>query len=502
MARTAEGTRIVGSIGPATLGEARDAAPRAAGLSAVEIRLDALREPADLPALRRIFEGKTLVATLRSSAEGGAFRGDASRARAVSIEALSAGFDLVDVEYRAGEGADLLGLPPAKVILSVHDLEGLPADLPGLAARMAATGSRHVKIVGTANDSRDALRLLEVQAALGEGRASLFAMGEAGVASRVLSPYLGAPLAYAALVPGRLTAAGQVSAEDLSEVYGIGRPRRVGRLFALLADRVSHSFSPALHNALFGASGNESLYVPFAMRSLSDELPGLRASLARLGLPLSGASVTIPFKEDAAALAGAGEPVNTLLFARDGRIRSANTDREALEELIPVAKRGEKAVVIGAGGTGKVAAGVLKRKGYEVLLSSRTETKGREAAAALGISCLSGGPSSVSPRVLVNATPLGLSAGDPLPCDASLLSPGLLVVDAPYREGGTLLSRAAAAAGAEVVDGFALLLAQAARQAALFTGREISAADLANRLPSRHRRHFVPTRDAAPGVPR
>ncbi len=493
MTRTAESTRIVGCTGPASLAEARAAAALAGDVRVVEVRLDALREPVDAGRLRACFGERTLVATLRSAAEGGAFRGGAAEERALLAAALEAGFDLVDVEYRAGGNAALMGFPPAKVILSVHDLNGLPPDLPGLAARMAATGARFVKIAGTANDSSDAVRLLEAQASLSGGNVSLHAMGEAGLATRVLAPYFGSALAYAALLPGEGTAPGQVSTSDLAEVYGVGRRRPAGRLFVLLGGRSSHSFSPALHNANFEAEGDDALYVPFTLRSLSRELPPLREGLSRLGLPLAGASVTIPFKEEAAAFAGAEEPVNTLIFPEEGDTVSANTDGEALEGLIPPAKKGEIALVLGAGGTARVAAQILRSKGYEVFVSSRREEKGREVAAALGAHYLSKDFSSVSPRVLLNATPLGLSQDDPLPCEASHLRPGLLVVDAPYREGGTALVRAARAAGAEVVDGFALLLAQGAKQAALFTGRSVSAPDLARRLPARLRSHFAPS---------
>ncbi len=174
---------------------------------------------------------------------------------------------------------------------------------------MAATGARFVKIVGTANDSSDAVRLLEEQASLGGSKVALFAMGEAGLATRALAPYLGSPLMFASFVPGGATAPGQISAGALAGTYGVGRRRRVSRLVALFGSRVSHSLSPALQNARFEALGEELLYVPFALRSLNEELAGLRAALERLGLPLAGASVTIPFKEEAGALSGAAGPV-------------------------------------------------------------------------------------------------------------------------------------------------------------------------------------------------
>ncbi len=501
MALTAEKTLIVGSLAPASMAEALASAPLAAGVDLVEVRLDGLAGAPGFPALRAAFQGATLVATLRSAAEGGSSRRDGSSGRALLEKALAAGFDLVDVEFRAGENAGLLGFPPEKVIVSVHDLEGLPPDLPGLAERMAATGARHVKIVGTANDSSDALRVLEAQSALAARNISVLAMGEAGVATRVLAPYLGAPLAYGALVRGRGTAPGQIAARDLEGIYGVGRLRRAGRLFALFGGRVSHSCSPALHNARFEALGEEALYVPFALRSLVNELPALREGLARLGLPLSAASITIPFKEEAASLAEASEPVNTLLFGGDGRTCGANTDAEAMETLIPPSRGTQRALVLGAGGTARIAAGVLRKKGYEVFVSARDRERGEALASRSGSSFLSGSPSGVSPRVLVNATPLGLGADDPLPCDPSLLTPGLLVVDAPYRDGGTALVRAARAAGAGVVDGFALLLAQAAGQAALFSGRPCTTADLSDRLEPRLRGLFVPPADASTGVP-
>jgi 3-dehydroquinate dehydratase/shikimate dehydrogenase len=489
---TAEKTRIVGSYAPVSMAEARAAAPLAGELDFVELRLDALREQGALGALRRLFEGKTLLATLRSKSEGGAFSGSAADGWGILSAALDEGFDLVDVEFRSGKNADLAGFPPEKVVVSVHDVEGLPPDVSGLASRMAATGACFVKVVGTANDSLDAVRLLEEQRSLAGSNVALLAMGEAGMATRVLAPYLGAPLMFASFVPGGATAPGQVAARDLVGIYGVGRERRVSRLVALFGSRVSHSLSPALHNSRFEALGEEALYVPFALRSLGEELAPLRAALSRVGLPLAAASVTIPFKEEAGAFAGAGGPANTLVFGSGDAVRWANTDAAAMEMLIPQAARGARALVLGAGGTARTAVDVLRRKGFEVVVSARRREQGEAFAASARATFLpSNELPSLRPSVLVHATPLGLDPGDPLPCDAELLRPGLLVVDAPYRAGGTALVRAARAAGCDVVDGFALLLSQAAGQATLFTGRSTSAGDLLSSLPPRVRPLFA-----------
>ena len=503
---TAEKTLLVASVAPASNAEAFEAARDAASLpkaTAVEVRLDAMREAPDFGALRAAFEGRTLIATVRSAQEGGSFRGTEGEEKDFLERALAAGFDFVDMEFRRdGPGRPWSSsLPPSKKISSLHDPEGIPADLDGVVARMLSSGARYVKLVATANDVSDVLRLLELQAANRDGRFSAFGMGEAGVATRVLSPYLGAALSFGALDPGRATAPGQIAARDLADIYAIGRPRRVRRVFALLGDRVSHSLSPALHNANFEALGQDALYVPFALRALGTELPALVAGLDALGLPLVAASVTIPFKEEAAHLADADEKaVNTLVRVSGpgapARFRSANTDKIAFEQVVPEAsERNLKgpALVLGAGGTARVAVEVLLRMGWEVHLVNRGEERGEQLASETGAIFHSKKSSDPIPFpvVVVNATALGLRSGDPVPCPREFLRPGVLVIDAPYRPEGTDLARAAYAAGAAVVDGQTLLLLQAAGQATRFTGVETKPSDLLDRLAPRLRASFT-----------
>jgi len=518
---TAEDTLLVASLAPASNAEALGARPALADLppsAAVELRLDAFAEAPAYSALRACFEGRKLIATVRSVREGGYFHGSAREARGLLGAALEAGFDYADAELRRDGGNEPVPIPPSKQILSLHDIEGVPADLNALVVRMLATPARFVKVVATANDSGDARRLLELQASHEDGRLAAFGMGEAGIATRALAPYLGAPLAYGALLPGRATAPGQLLARDLVEIYGVGRPRKVSRLIALLGGVVSHSLSPALHNPNFEALGLDALYVPFAMRMLGRELGPLQACLDALGLPLAGASVTIPFKEEAALLAGTAEDgekaVNTLLRTSPPgqplRLRAVNTDRAAFEAVIPDAPRGKStqegsarlALVMGAGGTARVAVSVLRRKGYEVFLMNRGDERGEALAKAEGAHYLSKKSSTAfhEPNILVNATSLGLRSGDPLPCEQRLLRPGMLVIDAPYRAGGTELVKAARAAGAGVVDGQTLLVLQAAGQAALFTGLETSPEGLLGHLSPRFRALFPSAVESLPLV--
>lgn len=495
MSLTADRTTVVASFAPATNREAVEAAGSVPGAApAVEVRLDALQEPPALPAIREAFAGKLLLATLRSSREGGAFTGAEEARVALLAEALRSGFDLVDVEVASPGGQGLHGFPEERCVASFHDPSGMPRDLAAIARDLAATGAAFRKLVVTAASSADALGVLTLQRESTDGRLSVFAMGEAGIATRVLGPYLGARISFGSFVPGRATAAGQPSVLDLSEVFGIGRVRPVDGLLALFGGLVSHSFSPALHNCWLESVGSTLLYVPFALRSLVRELGPLAAGLADLGLPLSGASVTIPFKEEAAriALFGEGSVANTLL--RDGEaFRAENTDQPALRELLPQASPGAVALVLGAGGTARNAAEALLFRGYEVEVLARSPERAAELAEEVGARAVTAPRAGGAYAVLVNATPLGLGPSDALPLPDGALSEGVLVVDAPYRPGGTELVRRARLRGAATVDGFTLLAAQAARQAALFAKRPCSARGLVERLPARLRRDFEVT---------
>jgi 3-dehydroquinate dehydratase / shikimate dehydrogenase len=490
LALTAEETSIVASFVPASVEEAVDAASAVPpGARIVEVRLDRIGGEG-LSAIREAFRGVPLMATARSVAEGGLWSGRPDDLRRLLRAALDAGFEWVDVELRAGE-AILAELPARRVVLSFHDPAGLPADLPGLLAEMEATRAAHLKIVATARDSQGALALLELQAGSRSGRLSCFGMGEAGIATRVLAPYLGARLAFGALRAGGATAPGQLPAADLAEVYGVGRARTAERLFALFGGVVSHSLSPAIHNATFEARGLGALYVPFAMRSLEAELGPLVSGLDRLGLPLSGASVTVPFKEEAARAATppVDGAVNTLLRRGTG-FSSTNTDRAAFEGFLPPPGPGRRALVLGAGGTARAALEALRTAGWPALLSSRTPARAAALAEATGATLLDRLDAAERYDVVVNATPLGMKPGDPLPCPESLLGPGALVIDAPYRPGGTELAMAARRVGATVRDGFELLLAQGALQSELFTGLPTTVGELRSRLPERIRRPF------------
>jgi shikimate dehydrogenase len=205
------------------------------------------------------------------------------------------------------------------------------------------------------------------------------------------------------------------------------------RLVGLLGDPVSQSLSPLMQNAAFAARGLDWAYVPLPVTSerLDDAVRGLVA------LGFAGANVTMPHKLAVAKLIGADEPSVNTLVVREGHIAGHSTDAAILAEL-----EFRRAAILGDGGAAVAFAAALP----EALRFSRRGTWPPEVSDA---------------DLIVNAT----SERDEVLVD---LGPGQTLVELPYP--WTATARAAEAAGARVVDGLDVLVAQGAASFELWTG--------------------------------
>ena len=195
-------------------------------------------------------------------------------------------------------------------------------------------------------------------------------------------------------------------------------------LVALLGHPVEHSLSPRMQNAAFAARGLDWAYVAHDV-----EPDALEAAVRTF----PNANVTAPYKKDVARIVGSGLPsVNTLV---EGRGHS--TDAAILDGI-----EFEKAVIVGDGGA---AAAFRHALPDARVFSRRTEWP----------------PDVADADLVVNATPVR----DDVLCE---LRPGQTLVDLPYPR--TATAEAAAAAGARVLDGLEVLVAQGAASFALWTG--------------------------------
>ena len=265
------------------------------------------------------------------------------------------------------------------------------------------------------------------------------------------------------------------------------------RVAGVIGDPVRHSLSPALHNAAFAELGLDWTYLAFEVPSGQ----GADAVAAMRVLGIDGLSVTMPHKDTVAAAVDELSPAAALLGAvncvrRDGdRLIGENTDGagflRSLRTQAGVDPAGLRTVVLGAGGAARAVIVALAADGALVTVVNRSpdaaaraaalgEAAGGAAAEALGErsgSAAVGGVEAVRDAdVVVNATPLGMTEGDPLPIDPALLSDSHIVVDLIYRPERTPLLEAAARAGAMTLNGVGMLLYQAVEQFTMWTGHD------------------------------
>lgn len=235
------------------------------------------------------------------------------------------------------------------------------------------------------------------------------------------------------------------------------------RVFAVLGDPVSHSLSPAMHNAAFHALGLEAVYVPLACRA--ELVAPLIHALAAAG---GGGNVTVPHKETAAAAirqlregARALGACNTF-WGVAGDPVGDNTDGVGVLQAIDRLDPPDGAwLVAGTGGSARAVAGAARERGVGIAVLSRDP--GRRQTFEEWVRS-SGG--TVVPRercsVLVNATPLGLRTGDPLPIQLNLAPSAEVALDLVYARGETPWVRGLRAQGLRAADGRGVLVAQGA----------------------------------------
>jgi len=250
---------------------------------------------------------------------------------------------------------------------------------------------------------------------------------------------------------------------------------------AVIGSPVSHSLSPAIHNAAFVAAQRSGEYV-----AVECDTADVEATMAKFqSAGLVGLSVTMPLKEAVIDCLDFVTPdadflnaVNCVTFGPTGSI-GHNTDGDgccdALTEQGGARLRGATVVLLGAGGTARSIALALVRRGAHVVVVNRTQSHainlvGSFAAFGDEVSISVGDQSSIaSASILINATSVGMNSSE-IPIDSSVLHNRLTVLDAVYSPLETSLLAAARVAGATVVDGLWMLIHQARHQQKLWFG--------------------------------
>lgn len=458
-------TRLCATVTGSTMDELREARDRAAEADLVELRLDTVDRPDVAGALagRR----KPVIVTCRPEWEGGFYTGPEEDRLGLLAEAHALGAEYVDVEWRADHATLVAASGGRGVVVSMHDFGGVPADLPQQVRAIRGTGAEIVKVAVTARRLSDCLTLLPLT---GEAPTAVMAMGLPGLPSRVLGTRFGSCWTYA----GNGVAPGQIPVSRMLEEF---RFRSIGpntAVYGLLGRPVSHSASPAMHNAAFAAAGLDGVYVPLEAESFDD----FAAFAAALGI--AGASVTAPFKIDAFERVSSADEVGRRIGAvntlkhENGRWMGRNTDVEGfLAPLQPVGQwAGTRATVLGAGGAARSVIDALHSIGVAVTVAARRADKAKEICERTGATAAPWPLPAGSWDLLVNTTPVGTypEVAD-IPIAEDLLT-GSAVYDLVYNPPRTRLLEQAAARGCRTISGLDMLVAQAEAQFKWWTGLE------------------------------
>jgi len=263
------------------------------------------------------------------------------------------------------------------------------------------------------------------------------------------------------------------------------------KIIGIIGKNIENSLSPLIHNQIILKHSLNFCYLPFqvAETNLGKAIQGIKA------LNIRGVNITFPYKvkvikfldevEESARRVGA---VNTIVNNK-GILTGYNTDvigfKKSLQGDGKVAIKGEKAVILGAGGAARGVVYALLEEGIEeISIFNRTLERAEKIKQNLS-SFFPKSRISVFPleeedikdkieeaHLLVNTTSLGIapqSDNTPLP-DKKLFHPNLLVYDLIYHPAKTLFLRQAERAGAKIMNGLPMLVYQGIESFYLWTG--------------------------------
>ncbi len=453
------------------------------GAQLIELRLDYINGPVNI---RRLITDRPspVIISCRREGDGGKFTGHEQQRQILLRTAIAEGVEYVDLEEDVAGSIPRFG--STKRIISFHDFHKTPDDLEAIHARLCKFDPDVVKICTMANHPQDNLRILQL---VGGSKVPMvgLCMGDIGIPSRLLTGRFGAPFTYATFHHERALAPGQLSFDQMKNIYHYDDITAETEVFGVVADPVGHSLSPLIHNTAFHHLGLNQVYLPF--RVPREDLASFIADAPQLGV--RGLSITIPHKELVVGqLAKADEAVrgigacNTVVY-EESRPSGFNSDYTAAMESLEAAIReangdaqaslkGVKALILGAGGVGKAVAFGLVRRKADVTVTDIAPRHAQELARRFNCRTVEWSlRHSVPTELLINCTPVGMHPNvDETPFEKAHLRTSMIVFDAVYNPENTLLIKDARSRDCRVITGVDMFVRQAAIQFQHFTGRE------------------------------
>ncbi len=228
--------------------------------------------------------------------------------------------------------------------------------------------------------------------------------------------------------------------------------------------------APMIYNPWFASKGINAVVVPFAVTG--EPYPAFLRSVFRAG-NVVGALVTMPHKvttvallDDALVAVKIAGSCNAVRVLPDGRLQGDMFDGVGFVRGIQrkgFRCAGARCLVVGAGGVGSAIAASLAAAGVGAITlndarpGAAEALAGRIAAHYPRLHASAGGNDPAGYDLVVNATPLGMEAGDPLPFDVSRLAPSTFVGEVVMKQEVTPMLAGARARGCRTMVGTDML---------------------------------------------
>jgi shikimate dehydrogenase len=254
--------------------------------------------------------------------------------------------------------------------------------------------------------------------------------------------------------------------------------------YCIIGDPVSHSLSPAMHNAAFRSLSLDSVYIAFKVPSheLESSVESLRS------VKMAGFNVTIPHKttvlkylDEVDFLSRKAGAVNTVANI-SGKFKGFNTDIQGFVQ--PLLNRGMdfkglSVLIFGAGGSARAVVTSLSNiKGIsKLVVANRTYSKSLELSKLADLNGLTCSVSMIKEAkemaksfdLIINATSVGLQSNESI-LESEEIGASSTVYDLVYRPVVTRLIENARKKGAKVIYGYEMLLEQGAQAFEIWTG--------------------------------
>ena len=239
--------------------------------------------------------------------------------------------------------------------------------------------------------------------------------------------------------------------------------------YAVIGDPIEHSMSPLIHNAAFKELGMDSSYIAYRIErgDLEDGIESLKSAR------IAGFNVTIPHKVDVLKYLDSYDDdckqigaANTVEIS-NGKLAGYNTDVKGFLDPLherKISLKGLDVLLLGAGGAARaIVIALAKQKCSSITVANRTvkSAQALETLADIKIESIDDAPRlAKNASLIVNATSLGLKI-EQSPIPAEFMNADQIIYDIVYRPMKTELLREASKAGAIIIYGYEMLLAQA-----------------------------------------